>query len=186
MSALEAFEVELMCSICLCPMANSCSVAGCGHSFCRECIEHGLRVSGKCPLCKHPATKRSLRPNDIPRIDVLVSAVEEIRELVDGLDMVKGPGINGPSAGEEFGTEKACGFCGKSSFPEVHVLGVISLYLEGSLRYYAHAGCVAWTPDVYPNKATGELLNIKSGARRAKQQFCAACGREGATIGTEA
>ena len=59
MSAVEALA---QCSICSDTMKQASTVSGCGHTFCRSCIEEALRVKGCCPECHLPAWRRDIRP----------------------------------------------------------------------------------------------------------------------------
>jgi hypothetical protein len=59
MSAVEALA---QCSVCFDTMKQASTVSGCGHTFCRSCIEEALRVKGCCPECHLPAWRRDIRP----------------------------------------------------------------------------------------------------------------------------
>jgi late competence protein required for DNA uptake (superfamily II DNA/RNA helicase) len=52
---ISAVEAVAQCSICSDTMKQASTVSGCGHTFCRSCIEEAVRVNGCCPLCHQPA-----------------------------------------------------------------------------------------------------------------------------------
>ena len=47
-------------SICSGTMKQASTVSGCGHTFCRGCIEEAVRVKGCCPVCRQPAWHRDI------------------------------------------------------------------------------------------------------------------------------
>ena len=59
MSAVEALA---QCSMCSDTMKQASTMSGCGHTFCRSCIEEALRLKGCCPECHLPAWRRDIRP----------------------------------------------------------------------------------------------------------------------------
>ena len=59
---MSAVEAVAQCSICSDTMKQASTVSGCGHTFCRSCIEEALRVKGCCPECHLPAWRRDIRP----------------------------------------------------------------------------------------------------------------------------
>jgi hypothetical protein len=59
---MSAVEAAAQCSICSDTMKQASTVSGCGHTFCRNCIEEALRVKGCCPECQLPAWRRDIRP----------------------------------------------------------------------------------------------------------------------------
>ena len=59
---MSAVEAVAQCSICCDTMKHASTVSGCGHTFCRSCIEEALRVKGCCPECHLPAWRRDIRP----------------------------------------------------------------------------------------------------------------------------
>ena len=59
---MSAVEAVAQCSFCSDTMKQASTVSGCGHTFCRSCIEEALRVKGCCPECHLPAWCRDIRP----------------------------------------------------------------------------------------------------------------------------
>ena len=59
---MSAVEAEAQCSFCSDTMKQASTVSGCGHTFCRSCIEEALRLKGCCPECHLPAWRRDIRP----------------------------------------------------------------------------------------------------------------------------
>jgi hypothetical protein len=57
---ISAVEAAAQCSICCDTMKQASTVSGCGHSFCRSCIEEAVRVTGCCPECNLPAWHRDI------------------------------------------------------------------------------------------------------------------------------
>ena len=57
---MSAVKVAVQCGICSDTMKHASTVSGCGHTFCRSCIEEVLRVKGCCP-CKVPAWQRDIK-----------------------------------------------------------------------------------------------------------------------------
>jgi hypothetical protein len=55
MQLMSAVEAVAQCSICRDTMKQASTVSGCGHTFCRSCIEEAVRVTGCCPECLLPA-----------------------------------------------------------------------------------------------------------------------------------
>jgi hypothetical protein len=60
---MSAVEAVARCSICCDTMKQASTVSGCGHTFCRSCIEEALRVTGCCPECLLPAWRRDIMDN---------------------------------------------------------------------------------------------------------------------------
>ena len=58
---MSAVEAVARCSICCDTMKQASTVSGCGHTFCRSCIEEAVRVTGCCPECHVPAWHRDIR-----------------------------------------------------------------------------------------------------------------------------
>ncbi|XP_032051691.1 E3 ubiquitin-protein ligase RNF166 [Aythya fuligula] len=51
----EALEAQFSCPICLEVFHRAVGIAGCGHTFCGECLQPCLQVpSPLCPLCRTP------------------------------------------------------------------------------------------------------------------------------------
>ncbi|KAJ8903518.1 hypothetical protein NDN08_004624 [Rhodosorus marinus] len=181
LEALEVLEVELKCPICLCPMVDSCSLAGCGHIFCRACIEHGLRVSRKCPLCKQPTTRRSLRENDIPQLDRVIEGLEKIRCLIEEIP----PEILAHACPEpvQASNSSKCAFCSGEESGLSAVVGKLARNeMQNGATVAVHEGCASWSPEVHFNRATGRIVGLKAGIERGKRQLCVTCGKFGATI----
>jgi hypothetical protein len=57
---ISAVEAVAQCGICSDTMKQACTVSGCGHTFCRSCIEEAVRVKGCCPVCRQPAWHRDI------------------------------------------------------------------------------------------------------------------------------
>lgn len=55
----EHFQ-NLKCSICLCnPSVNTrLDSTVCGHIFCHACLSQALKVSKRCPTCRHSLSSR--------------------------------------------------------------------------------------------------------------------------------
>ncbi|XP_059569936.1 E3 ubiquitin-protein ligase RNF166 [Alligator mississippiensis] len=53
--AADALEAQFSCPICLEVYHRAVCIAGCGHTFCGECLQPCLQVpSPLCPLCRMP------------------------------------------------------------------------------------------------------------------------------------
>lgn len=84
---LEELERDTTCVICLDPMVDACQMS-CGHFFCGSCIERILRQPNtekqkmRCALCKHPATKRSIRSAPIPVAGIIASC-QRLRAVIE-------------------------------------------------------------------------------------------------------
>ena len=67
-SALADFfavmDKDLQCPIYLCRLTNP-AILPCSHSFCRLCITKGLEYKERCPVCKEPCTRRTVRENEL-------------------------------------------------------------------------------------------------------------------------
>jgi len=72
-SILEKFD----CTICLCKLTKP-TVAKCGHSFCKECIEEVINLKHECPLCMAKMEKSDLVMNYA--LESLLKAIEQQRE----------------------------------------------------------------------------------------------------------
>ena len=58
---IPSVEAVVQCSICCDTMKQASTVSGCGHTFCRSCIEEAVRVKGCCAVCHQPAWNRDIR-----------------------------------------------------------------------------------------------------------------------------
>jgi hypothetical protein len=78
---LKEIQKNFQCPICLEVLSDPHNTL-CGHSYCKECICTAITSSKKpkCPLCKEPITKRSLRKNGM--LSQLVEAVGELEKAV--------------------------------------------------------------------------------------------------------
>lgn len=47
----DDFDGAMMCIICRCEITSG-SLTKCGHKFCKECLQHWMRNSQFCPMCK--------------------------------------------------------------------------------------------------------------------------------------
>ncbi|KAI9257297.1 hypothetical protein BDA99DRAFT_516075 [Phascolomyces articulosus] len=74
---LWRMRCELTCPICL-QMLSDAKSTPCGHTYCKECIEHAFR-SGQsvCPVCKQSVSRRALR--DAKSIDLIVQNFSQLR-----------------------------------------------------------------------------------------------------------
>jgi hypothetical protein len=54
---ISAVEAVAQCSICSDTMKQASTLSGCGHTFCRGCIEEAVRVKGCCPVCHQPVPR---------------------------------------------------------------------------------------------------------------------------------
>jgi len=78
-AALDSMEADLRCRICL-DVLGTCGRPerlGCDHAFCRKCLLRSLEVAKSCPLCKEPATRRSMQED--AHLVRLVRAFERVR-----------------------------------------------------------------------------------------------------------
>ena len=82
LSAVEALETSMVCSICLGPFDNPVFLPDCGHSFCQTCITepNGDVREGiiKCPECRAPTnSKKKPKPQINVRLKSLMKSIEE-------------------------------------------------------------------------------------------------------------
>ena len=70
---MSAVEAVAQCTICSDTMKQASTVSGCGHTFCRSCIEEALRLEGCCPECHVPAWRRDIR--DARRLNGVLEVV---------------------------------------------------------------------------------------------------------------
>ena len=77
---ISAVEAAVQCGICLGTMMQASTVSGCGHTFCRSCIEEALRVKGCCPQCLLPAWHCDIR--DSRRVSAIMDALVGERDHV--------------------------------------------------------------------------------------------------------
>jgi hypothetical protein len=57
---ISEVEAAVQCSICSDTMKQASTLSGCGHTFCRGCIEEDVRVKGCCPVCRQPVWHRDI------------------------------------------------------------------------------------------------------------------------------
>ena len=67
-SAVEPAVAQ--CNICCDTMTQASTMSGCGHTFCRSCIEEHVRMTGCCPECQVPARQQ----------DIIMNAVVEVTD----------------------------------------------------------------------------------------------------------
>ena len=70
---MSEVEAVARCSICCDTMKHASTVSGCGHTFCRSCIEEAVRMKGCCPECLLPAWHRDIR--DSRRVNGIMEVV---------------------------------------------------------------------------------------------------------------
>jgi hypothetical protein len=58
---VSSVAAEAQCTICSDTMKQASTVSGCGHTFCRSCIEDAVRLKGCCPDCLLPVWQRDIR-----------------------------------------------------------------------------------------------------------------------------
>ncbi|KAJ3113513.1 hypothetical protein HK100_001960 [Physocladia obscura] len=57
-------DANLQCAVCSDGLDEPRKLAGCGHYFCRSCIEAWLRTNATCPIDRHPASLGGLEQPD--------------------------------------------------------------------------------------------------------------------------
>jgi hypothetical protein len=74
---MSAVEAVARCSICCDTMKQASTVSGCGHTFCRSCIEEAVRVKGCCPECLLPAWHRDIM--DSRRVHGIIEVAADVK-----------------------------------------------------------------------------------------------------------
>lgn len=89
LAALQKGE-DNKCLICLDYIENG-SILECGHRFCRDCIQHWLRTSSTCALCKMPCSQLEvhdfyidINPNNTKRQNTDNESVNTLTETLNG------------------------------------------------------------------------------------------------------
>eukprot|EP00190_Bangiopsis_sp_CCMP1999_P000801 CAMPEP_0198736374 /NCGR_PEP_ID=MMETSP1475-20131203/65378_1 /TAXON_ID= ORGANISM="Unidentified sp., Strain CCMP1999" /NCGR_SAMPLE_ID=MMETSP1475 /ASSEMBLY_ACC=CAM_ASM_001111 /LENGTH=427 /DNA_ID=CAMNT_0044500177 /DNA_START=184 /DNA_END=1467 /DNA_ORIENTATION=- len=118
----------------------------------------------------------------MPRLDIVVETIEEIRRLADGLDVT---GLGSENQVKTVAPDMdVCAFCMRKSFSATHLVGtVIQVEADTNTVIPVHDGCASWNIDVYPDRRTGKLLNVSTGVRRARLRLCVHCKKLGASLG---
>ena len=62
--SINALEREVRCPICLETLNDPHCLSACRHSFCKACCTAALEDADCCPLCRKPATRRSVVPDE--------------------------------------------------------------------------------------------------------------------------
>ncbi|KAI9024067.1 hypothetical protein DFJ74DRAFT_619181 [Hyaloraphidium curvatum] len=65
---------HLVCGVCQAPFVDPVTVAPCGHTFCRECIEAAVDRLGFCPVDRRPAGRGDLAPAN----KIIVNMINEL------------------------------------------------------------------------------------------------------------
>lgn len=89
LAALQKGE-DNKCLICLDYIENG-SILECGHRFCRDCIQHWLRTSSTCALCKMPCSQLEvhdfyidINPNNTKRQNTDTESSNILTETLNG------------------------------------------------------------------------------------------------------
>ncbi|CDH58156.1 predicted protein [Lichtheimia corymbifera JMRC:FSU:9682] len=77
---LSRMMKELQCPICLQPITEATSTP-CGHTFCRDCIQHWLKRNTPCPCCNFKLHRRLLY--EAESIDRIVAEFGKLREAYE-------------------------------------------------------------------------------------------------------
>ena len=60
---LASVKAAVQCGVCVGTMKEASMLSGCGHTFCRSCIDEALRVKAECPVCRQPAWCKDIQPH---------------------------------------------------------------------------------------------------------------------------
>lgn len=71
----DSIDNELKCSLCMQPFRAPVS-AGCGHTFCQECISQWVMHSATCPTCRNRTQAKEFQPISIR---VVINQLERLR-----------------------------------------------------------------------------------------------------------
>ncbi|XP_049653682.1 E3 ubiquitin-protein ligase TRIM41-like [Accipiter gentilis] len=77
--AVENLQEETTCAVCLDFCRDPVTLLGCGHNFCRRCLDYcsaDAAGAGSCPQCRLPFPRDGFRPNR-----QLANVVAAVREL---------------------------------------------------------------------------------------------------------
>ncbi|EMG47177.1 hypothetical protein G210_2518 [Candida maltosa Xu316] len=80
--ASDAMEDDLksMCTICRCSITIG-TLTHCGHKFCKECLDHWLQQSHKCPLCKAHIHSGSIYTYTRYKPELKVNQVHDVHDM---------------------------------------------------------------------------------------------------------
>lgn len=65
---VDTVDENLFCPICKTPFLNPHSTKACGHTFCKDCLEHALQLRHACPICRTDFSRRHIVDTPCPRI----------------------------------------------------------------------------------------------------------------------
>ncbi|SGZ38031.1 uncharacterized protein HGUI_00231 [Hanseniaspora guilliermondii] len=89
LAALQKGE-DNKCLICLDYIENG-SILECGHRFCRDCIQHWLKTSSTCALCKMPCSQLEvhdfyidINPNNTKKRNMVTDSINVLTETLNG------------------------------------------------------------------------------------------------------
>ncbi|GBG27015.1 E3 ubiquitin-protein ligase RAD18 [Hondaea fermentalgiana] len=93
LKGLGSVEVTMRCPICQGFFRSPCSLKGCGHAFCSECIRRAVQVKSECPTCRKKSSAVDLIPNKAA--DAMVRAF--LRERPEFAAVARGLPVSGES-----------------------------------------------------------------------------------------
>ena len=74
-ASISALEMEVRCAICLERYDNPHYLSACKHVFCKDCCADALNAAEACPICRVPASRRSVTHDRF--MEALVRDVQE-------------------------------------------------------------------------------------------------------------